>query len=233
MNGVSPEIVDALCLSLEVAAYCTLVTALPGIAVGWLLARCRFPGKTAVDVLVHVPLVVPPVIVGYLLLLSLGREGWIGRYLNEWFDLRIAFTFWGAVVAAAICAFPLVVRSVRTAVELVDPRLEQAAATLGAGRLRRLATITLPLSLPGILAGLSLAFARSLGEFGATMTFAGNMPGETQTLSLAVFSRMQSPGSEATVAILAAVSIGLATFSLVLSELFTRWMRQRMAVGNA
>jgi len=228
MFEINHEILQALKLSVQVALCCTLVTAIPGAMAGWLLARWNFPGKTLVDGLVHLPLVVPPVVVGYSLLLLLGRNGWIGRYLDEWFGLGLSFTFWGAVIASAVCAFPLVVRSVRVAVELVDLRLEAAAATLGAGPLRRLLTVTAPLALPGILAGLTLAFARSLGEFGATMTFAGNLQGETRTLSLAVFGAMQTPGRESFVATLAAISIALAVGSLIVSELLSRWMRTRL-----
>lgn len=205
-------------LSLKVALWCMGITLLPGIALGWVLARKDFVGKTLVDALVHLPLVLPPVVVGYLLLVGLGRRGLV--------DLDIAFTWRAAVAASAVMGFPLMVRAVRLAIELVDRRLEQAAATLGAGPWRVFMTITLPLSLPGVLTGMVLAFARSLGEFGATMTFAANIPEQTRTLPLAVYTAIQSPGGDAQAARLVVISIALSLAALVISELLARRIRK-------
>jgi molybdate transport system permease protein len=210
-------------LSLKVALCSAAVVAVPGAACGWLLARKTFPGKQIVDAAVHAPLVMPPVATGYLLLVTLGRGGVLGRWLWESFAVGVAFTFWAAVLASAVVAMPLMVRSVRLAVQLVDPRLEESAATLGAGPVRTLLLVTLPLALPGIVAGMVLAFARSLGEFGATITFAGNVVGETRTLPLAVYSSMQVPGGEASAMRLVALSLALSVAALCASEVIARY----------
>lgn len=204
--------------------------AIPGVVTGWLLARLRFPGKAIVDGLVHLPLVLPPVVPGYLLLLLLGRQGPVGRWLYETWDITLAFTWQGAVIASALMAFPLMVRAVRLAVTLVEPRLEEAARTLGAGPLRVWLTVTVPLSLPGILTGLVLAFARSLGEFGATVTFVGNVAGETRTLPLAIYTYTQIPGGDDPALRLVIISILLALAALWVSELGAR--RVERLLGN-
>lgn len=214
--------VDAILLSLKVAGACAVLSAVPGVAMGWLLARRRFWGKAALDAFVHLPLVLPPVVVGYLLLLSLGRNRPLGRWLHETLGLDLAFTFWGAVMASAVIGFPLLVRAVRLAVELVDTRLERAASTLGASPLRVFLTVTLPLALPGILTGVLLAFTRSLGEFGATITFAGNIEGETRTLSLALFTLTQSAGAEQPALRLVLISLALSFAALLISDRLAR-----------
>ena len=211
-------------LSLLVAAGCVVLTLVPGVLAGWMLARLTFPGKALLDAVIHLPLVLPPVVVGYLLLLLLGRNGAIGR----WLGLDIAFTWQAAVIAASVMAFPLLVRSVRLAIELADERLEQAARVLGASAPRTFMTITLPLALPGVLTGVVLAFARSLGEFGATITFAGNVAGETRTLPLAVFTFSQSPDGDRAALVLAGVAVGLSLGALVASELLARRLRTRL-----
>ena len=224
------EELTALWLSLKIGLWCTALIAVPGIVTGWLLARVRFPGKAIVDGLVHLPLVLPPVVPGYLLLLLLGRQGPLGRWLYETWSIALAFTWQGAVVASALMAFPLMVRAVRLAVALVEPRLEEAARTLGAGPLRVWLTVTVPLSLPGILTGLVLAFARSLGEFGATVTFVGNVAGETRTLPLAIYTYTQIPGGDGPALRLVAISILLALAALWVSELGAR--RVERMLGN-
>lgn len=226
----TPEELTALWLSLKIGLWCTTLIAIPGIVTGWLLARVRFPGKAIVDGLVHLPLVLPPVVPGYLLLLLLGRQGPLGRWLYENWGVALAFTWQGAVVASALMAFPLMVRAVRLAVTLVEPRLEEAARTLGAGPLRVWLTVTVPLSLPGILTGLVLAFARSLGEFGATVTFVGNVAGETRTLPLAIYTYTQIPGGDGPALRLVIISILLALAALWVSELGAR--RVERMLGN-
>ncbi|MFZ1326174.1 MAG: molybdate ABC transporter permease subunit [Candidatus Contendobacter sp.] len=218
----TPEELTALWLSVKIGLWCTVLIAVPGLLTGWLLAQVRFPGKALVDGLVHLPLVLPPVVPGYLLLLLLGRNGPIGRWLFETWGVTLAFTWQGAVVASAIMAFPLMVRAVRLAVTLVEPRLEDAARTLGAGPLRVWLTVTVPLSLPGILTGLVLAFARSLGEFGATVTFVGNVAGETRTLPLAIYTYTQIPGGDGPALRLVIMAILLALLALWASELGAR-----------
>lgn len=218
----TPEELTALGLSLNIGLWCTALIAVPGVVTGWLLARIQFPGKAIVDGLVHLPLVLPPVVPGYLLLLVLGRQGPVGRWLYETWGIVLAFTWQGAVVASALMAFPLMVRAVRLAVMLVEPRLEEAARTLGAGPVRVWLTVTVPLSLPGILTGLVLAFARSLGEFGATVTFVGNVAGETRTLPLAIYTYTQIPGGDGPALRLVVISILLALAALWLSELGAR-----------
>ncbi len=226
----TPEELTALWLSLKIGLWCTALIAIPGVVTGWLLARLRFPGKAIVDGLVHLPLVLPPVVPGYLLLLLLGRQGPVGRWLYETWDITLAFTWQGAVIASALMAFPLMVRAVRLAVTLVEPRLEEAARTLGAGPVRVWLTVTVPLSLPGILTGLVLAFARSLGEFGATVTFVGNVAGETRTLPLAIYTYTQIPGGDGPALRLVIISILLALAALWVSELGAR--RVERMLGN-
>jgi molybdate transport system permease protein len=225
---LTPGELAALGLSVKVALCCTLAVLAPGVGCGWLLARRTFFGKSVVDALIHLPLVLPPVVPGYLLLVLLGREGPLGRPLHELFGITLAFTWQGAVIASAVMALPLMVRAVRLAIELVDRRTEQAAATLGAGPWRVFGTITLPLALPGILAGMVLAFSRSLGEFGATITFVGNIPGETQTLPLAIYAVTQQPGGEAPALRLVVISIALALAALIASEWLARRAGRRL-----
>jgi molybdate transport system permease protein len=225
---LSREEWSALRLSLRVATFSALALLLPGIAAGWLLARRNFRGKILVEGLVYLPLVIPPVVIGYLLLVTLGRSGLAGRWLYETVGLRFAFTWEGAVLAAMIMAFPLMVRSVRLAMEMIDREMEDTSRTLGAGPARVFVTITLPLSTPGILAGAMLAFARSLGEFGATITFAGNIAGETRTLPLAIYSQLQRPGGELIAMRLVVLSIALSLLALIASQLVARSFQARL-----
>lgn len=226
--GFSPLEVEALRLSLRVAAW-AVVGSLPlGIAVAWLLARRRFPGKALVDGLVHLPLVLPPVVVGYLLLVLLGRQGPLGAWLYETLGVTLAFDWKGAAVAAAVIAFPLMVRAIRLSLEAVDLKLEAAARTLGAGRVRVFFTVTLPLAAPGILTGAILAFARSLGEFGATITFVSNIPGQTRTLPLAIYTLTEVPGGEAQALRLSLLAALVALVALLASEILARRVRRRL-----
>lgn len=220
--------VQALQLSLSVALRSVLFSLLPAIAVAWLLTRRRFPGRLLFDAMVHLPLVLPPVVIGYLLLLLFGVRGPLGAWLEHNFDVRLVFTSNGAALATAVMSFPLMVRSIRIALEGVDRGLEEAARTLGAGALDRFCTITLPLMAPGVLAGAVTAFAAGLGEFGAVITFVGNVPGETQTLPLALYSALQTPNGDALAAHLAAISFVLGLSGLLLSELLARTLRQRL-----
>ncbi|WP_313121269.1 molybdate ABC transporter permease subunit [Pantoea septica] len=219
---------QAVVLSLKVSSIAVLFSLPFGILTAWILVRCQFPGKSLLDSLIHLPLVLPPVVVGYLLLIGLGRRGVIGQYLYGWFGFSFAFSWRGAALASAVIAFPLMVRAIRLALEAVDMRLEQAARTLGAGRWRVFFTITLPLTLPGIIVGTVLAFARSLGEFGATITFVSNIPQETRTLPLAMFTLIETPGAEGAAARLCIIAIALALLSLLVSEWLARWGRKRM-----
>lgn len=218
MSALTPTEWTAVLLSLKVALGVALLTIVPAVLIGWLLARREFRGKIFVESLVHAPLVIPPVVTGYLLLLTLGNNGWIGKHLG----LQLAFSWRGAVLASAIVALPLAVRSVRLAVSLVDRRLEEAALTLGRSPLWTFFRVTLPLAWPGILGGMLLAFSRSLGEFGATITFAGNIEGATQTLPLAIHSALQVPGGEETAMRFTLLSLGLCFLSLIISEWLTR-----------
>lgn len=224
--GLSPEEWQAVRLSLSVASRSVLVSLLPAVAVAWLLVRGRFPGRMLLDAVVHLPLVVPPVVVGWGLLLLFGVRGPIGAPLNDWFGIRLVFTTGGAALATAVMSFPLIVRAVRLGLEAVDPGLEAAARTLGAGPLDRFLTITLPLMSPGILAGAVTAFAAGLGEFGAVITFVSNIPGETQTLPLAIYTATQTAGGEATAARLATISFALAMAGLLAAELIARRMHR-------
>lgn len=209
-------------LSLKVGLVAMLATLPIAFALAWLLARARFPGKLLVDALVHLPLVVPPVVTGWVLLLAFAPAGPLGAWLQGWFGVSVLFRWSGAAIAAGVMALPLMVRAMRLSIEAVDRRLEGAARTLGAGRWRVFATISLPLSLPGILAGAVLGFARGLGEFGATITFVSNVPGETRTLPLAIYSALQTPGGDAMVWRLSAISVALSLAALVGSELLAR-----------
>lgn len=217
----------AIGLSLKVAAVATLASLPFGIAMAMLLARGRFPGRALLAGVVSLPLVLPPVVTGYLLLLSFGRKGPIGAFLDQTFGLVFAFRWTGAALASAIMGFPLMVRAIGLSIEAIDRRLEAAASTLGAGRILVFATVTLPLALPGILAGAVLAFARSLGEFGATITFVSNIPGETQTIPSAIYALIQSPDGDAAAMRLTLVSIAIAIGAMVLSE----WLAARARVG--
>ena len=219
---------SALFLSLKVSAVGTLLFLPLGIAVAWVLARTRLPGKILLDGLVHLPLVIPPVATGYLLLLLFGRRGPVGGWLDATFGIHLIFNWKGAALVAAIMGFPLLVRSVRLSLEALDTGLEAAARTLGASPAKTFLTITLPLIAPGILTGTLLAFARALGEFGATIAFVGNIPGETQTLPLALYAVLQSPGSGEMGIRLVLLSIALAVVALALSEITGRLLRRRL-----
>ncbi|TWI06238.1 molybdate transport system permease protein [Luteimonas cucumeris] len=223
MLAFTPEELTAIALSLKVATAAMLGSLPLGIAVGWLLARRQFPGKLLLDALLHLPLVMPPVVTGYMLLILLGANGTVGRWLLEQFGFTFAFRWTGAALASAIMGFPLMVRAIRLSIEAVDRRLEQAAATLGADRWRVFFGITLPLAWPGVVAGAVLAFAKALGEFGATITFVSNIPGETQTLSSAIYGLMQVPGGEAGIWRLTIVAIAISFVAVLLSE----WLVQR------
>lgn len=221
---------QALLLSLKVAGY-ALVWLVPlGIALAWILSRKEFWGKTILDSLVHLPLVLPPVVIGYLLLISMGRQGVIGGWLYQHFNLVFSFDWKGAVLACIVVALPLMVRSIRLSLDNIDRKIELAAATLGASPLKVFFTITLPLMLPGIITGAMLAFARSLGEFGATISFVSNIPGETQTLPLAMYSFIETPGAEVEAARLCAISIVIALLSLLISEYMQRYSVRRLGV---
>jgi molybdate transport system permease protein len=222
---------QAVRLSFVVATRALAVSLLPAVLVAWVLVRTRFPGRLLLDALVHLPLVVPPVVVGWMLLVLFGVRGPIGAPLDAWFGIRLVFTAEGAALATAVMSFPLIVRAVRLGLESVDTGLEAAARTLGASRLDTFFTVTLPLMSPGILAGAVLAFASGLGEFGAVITFASNVPGATQTLPLAIYTATQTPGGEATAAKLAAISFSMALAGLMLSELIARRMHRWLGRG--
>ena len=223
---LTPLELEALSLSLRVAVVAVLGSLPLGIGTGWTLARLDFPGKSLVDGLVHLPLVLPPVVVGYLMLIVLGRGGPLGPLLDG-LGVPLAFTWRGAVLAAAVVAFPLMVRAIRLSVEAVEPGLEEAARTLGASPARVFFTVTLPLAAPGVLAGAILAFARSLSEFGATITFVSSIPSETRTLPLALYGLAQVPGQELAAARLCGLSVLVAFATLLASEWLARWMRRR------
>ena len=212
----------AILLSLKVACWSVVLSLPLGYAVAWLLARRHFRGKTLVDAIVHLPLVLPPVVIGFFLLAAFGRNGVIGAWLESWFGVSFAFRWTGAALASAIMGFPLLVRAIRLSLSEIDARLETAARTLGASPLRVFATITLPLSLPGVIAGAMLAFARSLGEFGATITFVSNIPGQTQTLPLAIYNLTQVPGGDAVAWKLSIVAVLLSIGPLDTSEWLVR-----------
>ncbi len=232
MPDFSPAELTAIALSLKVAFAAALASLPAGIAMAWLLARRRFPGKALLDALVHLPLVLPPVVVGYALLVVFGSQGAVGAFLAERFGITFAFRWTGAALASAIMGFPLMVRTIRLSIEAVDRRLEQAAATLGASPWRVFATVTLPLAWPGIVAGGVLAFAKALGEFGATITFVSNIPGETQTLSSAIYELMQVPGGELGIWRLALVAVAISLLALLASEWLVRRQHGRRDDGD-
>ena len=214
---------EALWLSLRVAFWAMLCSLPFGIGFAWLLSRRNFPGKNILDAFLHLPLVLPPVVIGYLLLIGFGRNGFIGRTLYDIFGITVAFTWKGAALASAVMAFPLLVRTVRLSLDAVDKKLELAARTLGAGPWRVFFTVTLPLSIPGVVAGMVLAFARSLGEFGATITFVSNIPGQTQTLPLALYTMTQVPHGEAAAMRLCVIAVVIAIIALVAAN----WLEKR------
>jgi len=230
---LTPEEWQALGLSARVALWSTVLCLPLGIGLSWLLARREFPGKFLLDVLIQLPMVLPPVVPGYFLLLLLGTQGPVGGWLQEQFGIVLAFTWKGAVLASAVMAFPLMVQPVRLAFRMIDTRLDQAATTLGAPPWRAFLTVSLPLALPGIIAGSVLCFSRSLGEFGATMAFVGNIPGETRTLPLAIYSFTHVPNGEAAAMRLACLSIGLAVLALLATHLISRRAERLLGYRDA
>ena len=231
MFTLSPEEQQIIGLSLKVAATATLFSLPPGVALAYLLSRYSFPGKALLSGLTHLPLILPPVVTGYALLLLFGRSGPLGRLLEP-MGIVFAFDWTGAALAAAVMGFPLLVRAVRLSFDMVDPRIESAAETLGARPSVRFLTITLPLALPGVAAGTVLAFAKALGEFGATITFVASIPGETRTLPLAIYSLTQAPDGEAALLRLVLISVGVSIGALVLSEWGARSVARRVGGGR-
>lgn len=227
---LSPAEWQIVTLSLKIGLVAIAATLPVAFALAWMLARGRFPGKIVLDAIVHLPLVLPPVVTGWLLLIAFGPEGPIGRWLNAWFGIGVLFRWTGAAIAAGVMALPLMVRAIRLSIEAVDRRLESAARTLGAGPWRVFWSVTLPLSMPGVLAGAVLGFARSIGEFGATITFVSNIPGQTRTLPLAIYSALQLPDGNAEVVRLAIISVVLALGALIASELLARRTARGMHV---
>jgi len=224
---------EILRLSLRVAFWAVLVSAPFAVAVAYALARFDFPGKTLFDAAVHLPLVLPPVVVGYALLLLLGKRGPIGSLLDDWFGVVVAFRWTGAALAAGIMGFPLMVRALRLSFETIDRKLEAAASTLGAGRIGVFLTVTLPLALPGVVTGVLLSFARSLGEFGATITFVSNIPGETRTLPLAIYTYTQTPAGDAAALRLSLIAVALSLAALFASEVLVRRAARRVRGEDA
>jgi len=231
MFSLSPDESTAVLLSLRIAVVATVVALPFGIAIAWLLARKDFWGKALLDGLVHLPLVLPPVVTGYLLLIAFGRRGLIGSFLADTFGIVFSFRWTGAALACGVMGFPLLVRAIRLSIEAVDARLEEASRTLGANPLRVFLTVTLPLALPGIIAGMVLCFAKALGEFGATITFVSNIPGETQTLSTAIYTYLQIPGGDASAARLVVVAIVISLIALISSEWLARRAGTRLHGG--
>ena len=229
MFEITPTEWTAIQLSLRVAGVATLVATPLGIALAWLLARREFWGKSLVDALVHLPLVLPPVVTGYLLLLTFGRRGLVGAWLADHLGIVFAFRWTGAALACGVMGFPLMVRAIRLSIEAIDRRLEDAAGTLGANPIWTFALVTLPLALPGVVVGAILCFAKALGEFGATITFVSNIPGETQTISAAIFTYTQVPGGDANAWRLTAVAIVIALAALIVSEIVQRQASRRLA----
>ena len=223
MHDLSPDEWIAIRLSLKIALVATVVALPFGIAVAWLLARKNFWGKALLDGLVHMPLVLPPVVTGYLLLISFGRRGPIGAFLADHFGIVFSFRWTGAALSCGVMGFTLLVRPIRLAIEAIDRKLEDAAATLGADRLWIFLTVTLPLAMPGLIAGMVLCFAKALGEFGATITFVSNIPGETQTISAAIYTLTQVPGGDAAAGRLVLVAIAISLAALVVAE----WLARR------
>lgn len=220
---------QAVRLSLRVSVWATLLSLPLGVLTAYALARWTFPGKQILNGIVHLPLILPPVVTGYLLLVTLGRRGAVGQVLDQWFGIVFSFRWTGAALAAAVMAFPLMVRAIRLAIEAVDPRLEAAAGTLGASPIWVFVTVTLPLILPGIVAGAILAFAKAIGEFGATITFVSNIPGQTQTVPSAIYALLQVPGGEGGAARLVVVAVVIAMSALLLSEYVARLVARRVA----
>lgn len=225
---MSAEEWEVLQLSIKIAFWSVAASLPLALAVAYTLARTTFPGKSIFDAIVHLPLVLPPVVVGYFLLLLLGRKGVLGQFLDEYLGLVFSFRWTGAALACAVMGFPLMVRAMRLSLEAVDERLEAAARTLGARRARVLLTITLPLMLPGVITGMMLSFARSLGEFGATITFVSNIPGETRTLPLAIFTYTQVPGGDAQAMRLSLIAVALSVAALLASEILARRATRRV-----
>lgn len=221
-NWLAPAEWQAVALSIRVSLWATLVSLPFGIFIAYALARWEFWGKQVLNGLVHLPLILPPVVTGYLLLVVLGRRGGVGQFLDQWFGIVLSFRWTGAAVAAAIMAFPLMVRAIRLAIEAVDPKLEAAASTLGASRPWVFVTVTLPLILPGIIAGAILAFAKAMGEFGATITFVSNIPGQTQTIPSAIYAFLQVPGGQDSAGRLVIIAVVIAMAALLLSEVVAR-----------
>src|SRR5499426_1213474 len=230
MLDLSPDEWIAIHLSLKIALVATVVALPFGIAIAWLLARKNFWGKALLDGLVHMPLVLPPVVTGYLLLISFGRRGPAGAFLADHFGIVFSFRWTGAALACGVMGFPLMVRAIRLSIEAVDTRLEEAAGTLGANRAWVFLTVTLPLIVPGILAGMILCFAKAMGEFGATITFVSNIPGETQTLPSAIYTFTQVPGGDAGAMRLTIVSVVIAMLALLASELLARYFNRRLEI---
>ena len=228
MFDISPTEWTAILLSLKVAVIATLISTPLGIGVAWLLARRDFWGKALVDAMIYLPLVLPPVVTGYLLLLTLGKRGLVGAWLAEHLGIVFAFRWTGAALACGVMSFPLLVRPIRLSIEAVDRKLEQAAGTLGASPWKVFATVTLPLAMPGVLAGMVLGFAKAIGEFGATITFVSNIPGETQTISSAIYSLIQTPDGDTAALRLVIISISIAVAALIASEWFARRATQRL-----
>jgi molybdate transport system permease protein len=228
---LSPDEWTAVLLSLRIAVVATVVALPFGIAIAWVLARKNFWGKALLDGLVHLPLVLPPVVTGYLLLIAFGRRGVIGSFLADTFGIVFSFRWTGAALACGVMGFPLLVRAIRLSIEAVDARLEDASRTLGASPFRMFLTVTLPLALPGIIAGMVLCFAKALGEFGATITFVSNIPGETQTLSTAIYTYLQIPGGDASAARLVVVAIVISLIALISSEWLARRAGTRLHGG--
>jgi molybdate transport system permease protein len=225
---LTPLETEALGLSLRVALWSVVASLPPAVACAYVLARYRFPGKTLLDAVIHLPLVLPPVVVGYFLLLAFGRRGAIGGWLESTFDVIVAFRWTGAAIAAAVMGFPLMVRGIRLSIEAIDVRLEAAAATLGAGRVWTFVSVTLPLMLPGLITGSLLGFARSLGEFGATITFVSNIPGETQTLPLAIHTLLETPAGQPQAMRLSLIAVAISLAALIVSEVAARKATARM-----
>ena len=219
---------EALSLSLQVAFWAVAISLPFAIAVAWVLARCEFWGKIILDGLVHLPLILPPVVVGYILLVTMGRNGVLGKWLYETWGLQFAFNWKGAALAAGIMGFPLLVRALRLSLEAIDPKLETAARTLGATPFATFCQVTFPLMLPGLVTGLFLAFARALAEFGATITFVANIPGQTRTLPVAIYTALQTPGGDEMALRMVFLSIGLAVLALAASEFMGRRVRRRV-----
>ncbi|AUJ63586.1 molybdate ABC transporter permease [Aestuarium zhoushanense] len=228
-DWLSPAEWQAVSLSLRVAFWATVLSLPVGIFTAYALARWSFVGKQILNGIVHLPLVLPPVVTGYLLLLTFGRRGPVGEFLEQTFGIIVAFRWTGAVLAAAMMAFPLMVRAIRLSIEAVDPKLEEAASTLGASRAWVFVTVTLPLILPGILAGSILAFAKAMGEFGATITFVSNIPGQTQTLPSAIYAFLQVPGGEASALRLVIIAVVIAMGALLLSEVVSKRIAARVS----